>query len=82
MEGIKLNNGTIFITDGLITVRLLASGECGLSPVLYSVVEWDLRTESPDSWEYLTEGEIMTLPNGATEKILAEFSRARSILGL
>jgi len=82
MEGIKLNNGTIFITDGLITVRLLASGECGLSPVLYSVVEWDLRTESPDSWEYLTEGEIMNLPNGATEKILAEFSRARSILGL
>ena len=82
MEGIKLNNGTIFITDGLITVRLLASGECGLSPVLYSVVEWDLRTESPDSWEYLTEGEIMNLPNGATEKILAEFSKVRNILGL
>ena len=82
MKGIILSSGAIFVTDGLITVRLCANGECGVSPISYSVLEWDLRMEDPNKWDYLTEGEIMNLPNGAAEKILAEISKARSVLGL
>ncbi len=78
MRGIKLSHGTIFITDGLITVRVLKSGEVGVSPVSYNTLEWDLQSESPDSWEYLTQGEIESLPE--FEKINEIFERTRKLL--
>ena len=80
MKGIRLSHGAVFVTDGRLTVRLLPSGACGISPVSYNVLEWDLRTESPDSWEYLSEAEIRALPDGGAEKILAAFDNARRIL--
>ena len=82
MKGIRLENRAVFVTDGSMTVRLLPNGECGISPVLYSVLEWDLRTERPDTWEYLTEGELACLPDGGMEKILAAFAKAQEALGI
>ena len=78
MKGIKLSHGTIFITDGLITVRVLASGEVGVSPTSYQTLEWQLQSESPDSWDYLTTGEIESLPK--YQEILLVFENTRKLL--
>ena len=76
VHGIKLAHGTIFVTDGVFTVRLLKNGECTLSPITYRTLEWDLRTENPENWEYMTESDIRTLPDGAYEKIKAIFEES------
>ena len=81
MKGIRLSHGVIFVTDGLYTVRLLPSGECGTSPLLYSSLEWELRTEPPHTWDYISEWEIRNLPDGGYEKILAAFEKIRNLLG-
>ena len=75
MKGIRLSHGTVFVTDGISTVRLLASGECGVSPVLYFVLERDMQYEPPTEWEYLTESQIRDLPDGGYDKILSVFER-------
>ena len=77
LKGIRLSHGAVFVTDGLFTVRHLPSGECGPSPISYGVLEHDLATEPPDRWDYLTEGEILSLPEG--EKILAAFRSLRDL---
>ena len=75
MNGIRLSHGTVFVSDGLFTVRLLPTGECGPSPVLLSSLEWELRTEPPHTWDYMTDGEIRALPGGGFEKICAAFEK-------
>lgn len=80
MRGIRLACGTIFVSDGLVTVRLLKSGECEVSPIAYEVVEWDLRTEPPEKWEYITESDLRDLPNGGYDKIRAVLNNTRKIL--
>ena len=81
MKGIRLSHGTVFATDGLTTARLLKSGECGVSPIAYEVLEWDLRTEPPESWEYVSEAELRELPDGGYERLLAVFEDVKKILG-
>ena len=81
MKGIKLSHGVLFVTDGIFTVRYLPSGECGASPIAYNVLEWDLRTESPDSWDYVGESELRYLPDGGYEKICECFEKLCGILG-
>ena len=71
MKGIRLSHGAVFVTDGLHTVRLLPSGQCGPSPIAYPVLEWDLRCENPNSWEYLTNGDIEGLDG--YDKIFSAF---------
>ena len=80
MKGIRLSHGAIFVTDGTHTVRLLPSGKCTVSPISYATLEWDLRTEPPESWDYVLEGELRSLPNGAYEKILAVFDGLYDVL--
>ncbi len=80
MKGIRLASGAVFVSDGRYTVRLLSSGACDISPVAYEVLEWDLRTEPPDKWEYLTESEILALPGGAFEKIRKVLDASYQIL--
>jgi len=82
LKGIKLDHGTVFVTDGYITVRLLKSGECTLSPITYMVLEYDLCFENPASWDYMSEREIMDLPDGAADRILAILKETRDRLGL
>jgi hypothetical protein len=78
MIGIKLSHGVIFVNDGLITVRVLPSGEVGVSPVTFQTLEWQLKNEPLDSYDYLTEGEIESLKD--YDKILLEFKRVKDIL--
>ena len=80
MKGIKLSHGVIFVTDGLHTVRLLKDGKCGVSPILYENLEWDLKTERPETYEYLTEGDIKDLPDGGYQKILDTFNKTYTAL--
>lgn len=80
MKGIRLSHGVIFATDGLITVRLSKDGVCGASPIAYEVLEWDLRTEPPESWEYLTEAELRALDDGGYDKICATIKYIRNTL--
>ena len=77
MRGIRLSHGVLFVTDDHLTVRLLPSGECGASPISYEVLEWDLRTEPPDSWDYLDEAAIRALPDGGFESIRSAFAKMR-----
>lgn len=81
LKGIRLSHGAVFVTDGLHTVRLLPSGECGTSPILYGSLEWNLRTEPPETWDYVCEHELRSLPNGGYEKICAAFEKTRKTLG-
>ena len=39
MKGVRLSNGTVFVSDGLITVKMSKDGECGASPIAYEVLE-------------------------------------------
>ena len=70
MKGIRLSHGAVFVTDGLWTVRLLPSGKCTPSPISYAILEHDMASEPPSRWEYIGEGEILSLPNGGGEKIV------------
>ena len=81
MKGIRLSHGVVFVSDGLYTVRLLANGECGVSPITLPALEWDLRTEPPSSWSYLAEEDIKNLPNNGYEKIQEVFAKIRAVLG-
>ena len=67
MRGIQLAHGAIFVEKNGVTVRIL-NGKCELSPIMLPVLEWDLRTEPPDTWDYLTEGDV----RGLGEDIYAE----------
>ena len=73
MKGIAYPFGTIFVTDGRYTLRKTKRTDWQISPVSFSSIEWDLRTEPPDTWTYLTEEEIKDIPDGGYEKILALF---------
>ena len=77
MKGIRLSHGVIFVTDGVLTVRLLPSGECGISPISYNILERDMCYEPPEYWEYLDDADISALPDGATEKILGVFEELK-----
>ena len=81
LKGIKLSHGVIFVSDGLLTVRVRKNGECGISPIAYEVLEWDLRCENPNSWDYMSEYELKALPDGLYDKITAVFEKTRKILG-
>ena len=58
MRGIRLRHGVAFIECDGVTVRISADGTCGLSPILLPSLEWDLRTEPPETWEYIGESYI------------------------
>ena len=82
MQGIRLSHGAVFVTDGVFTVRLLPSGKCGASPVTYHTLEWELRTEPPSTWEYISELEIRNLPDGGFEKISAAFEDIHKLVDI
>ena len=81
MVGIKIRDGALFVQHEGVTVRVTDDGNCDLSPVLFMVLEWEMRTEPPERWEYLSESRIKALDDGVYEKVLAVVSRVNSMLG-
>lgn len=71
MKGIRLSHGVTFVEYKGMTFRILPSGECGVSPILYGTLEWDLRTEPPGTWEYVGEADIKALGDEIFGKIEA-----------
>ena len=69
MRGIRLTHGAIFVEKDGVTVKI-SRGKCSLSPILFDSLEWDLRTEPPHTWEYMTEGDI----RGLGEEIFSEIT--------
>ena len=61
MRGIKMTHGSTFVEHKGLTVRISRSGKVDVSPIMLSALEWDLRTELPSAWEYLTDGDIRSL---------------------
>lgn len=70
MKCIKLSHGTIFVKHDNVTVRITKDGKCELSPIMFSVLEWDLRTENPDSWWYLYECDIRAMDNNIYQQVV------------
>ena len=71
MRGIQIRGGALFIEHEGITVRVMPDGTCDLSPVLLMALEWELHTEPPQRWDYLTESQIKALDHGVYEQVLA-----------
>lgn len=81
MRGIKLSHGTIFIEHRGITVKITQDGQCEISPIMLDVLEWDLRTEPPSSWDHIYESEIRSLDGGVFDKAMAVVDKALGLLG-
>ena len=78
MRGIRLNWGVTFVEYDGVPIRINADGTCGLSPILFPALEWDLRTENPETWEYICESD---LGEDIRKKIQCIVEKYRGILG-
>ena len=58
MRGIKLSHGVSFVEYEGVTIRISADGKCALSPILLPSLEWELRTEPPEKWTYITDSDV------------------------
>ena len=73
-----MNWGVTFVECDGVTVRINADGKGGLSPIMFPVLEWDLRTEPPETWEYIFESD---LSEDTREQIKRITEKYRDILG-
>ena len=78
MRGIRLRHGVSFVECDGVTIRIKADGTCELSPITLSALEWDLRTEPPNTWDYIFESD---LSEDIREKIQCIVEKYRGILG-
>lgn len=81
MRGIRLSHGVTFVECDGVTVRISAKGKCELSPIMFASLEWDMRTEPPEKWRYLTESDIASLGKktlGEIDRVVAE---VKDVLG-
>ena len=78
MRGIRLSRGVTFVEQDGVTVRIKADGTCGLSPIMLPSLEWDLRTEPPETWEYIFESDLNEDTREQIKRIVETY---RGILG-
>ena len=81
MRGIKLKHGVIFLEIDGVSIKIKANGEVDLSPILFDSLEWEMRTEPPSEWEYVTEGDIRAMSAGIYEAAKAKADAVNKILG-
>ena len=75
MRGIRLSHGVIFVECDGVTVRILADGKCGLSPIMLPSLEWDLRCEPPETWDYLFDSDIDEDMRAQIKAVIAKFNK-------
>lgn len=80
MIGIQITGGALFVEHEGVTVRVSKNGKCEVSPVLFRSLEWELRTEPPNRWDYLYEHQIQALPGCVYEQVLAVVDRVHTLL--
>ena len=81
MRGIKLQHGVAFVEHDGVTVRIHADGKCDLSPILLPALEWDLRTEPPETWTYITDSDIDTFGKDTRQQIERIVATFNEIIG-
>lgn len=79
MRGIKIKNGATFVEYKGRTYRLSADGWT-VSPIAFSVLEWDLRTEPPHTYDYMTESDIRNMGEGVYAELIALSERLLTML--
>ena len=75
MRGIRLRHGVSFVECDGVTLRIKSDGICELSPITLSVLEWDLRTEPPDTWDYIFESDINESTREQIRRIVEKYRR-------
>ena len=78
MRGIRLSHGVSFVEYDGVTVRVNADGTCDLSPIQLPALEWDLRTEPPETWNYLCDRDIDEQTRMRIEAVVRRF---QSVVG-
>ena len=81
MRGIRLRHGVTFIEYDGVTLRIKADGICELSPITLSALEWDLRTEPPETWDYIFGSDLESFGEDTREQIRRIVEKYRSVLG-
>ena len=79
MRGIRLRHGVCFVEYGGVTVRIKADGTCGLSPITLPALEWDLRCEPPEAWDYIGDADIDALGEDIREQLERIAEKYRSL---
>ena len=79
MRGIRLRHGVCFVEYDGITVRISADGTCGLSPITLPALEWDLRCEPPETWDYIFASDLDSFGKETREEIERIVARVREI---
>ena len=79
MRGIKLKHGVTFVEVDGVTVRIKSDGACELSPIMLPSLEWDLRTEPPNSWDYVYDSDIKALGEDVLRQIGEIVANVRKI---
>ena len=77
MRGIRLRHGVTFVEHDGVTVRIKADGTCELSPIMLPSLEWDLRCEPPEAWDYIFGSDIVADTREKVERIV---EKVRGIL--
>ena len=80
MRGIKLRHGVSFVEVDGITIRISKDGTCKLSQILLPSLEWDLRTEPPETWDYISEAEIASYGENTLRQIEAIVTKFNKII--
>lgn len=79
MKGIRLKHGVSFVECDGVTVRINKDGSCELASLLLPSLEWDLRCEPPESWDYIYDSDIDSLCENARQKIEETVRKFRDI---
>ena len=79
MRGIRLRHGVAFVEYDGVTVRIKADGTCEHSPVMLDSLEWDLRCEPPETWDYIFESDLDSFGKDTRERIVRIVERVRNI---
>lgn len=75
MRGIRLRHGVSFVECDGVTLRIKSDGICELSPITLSALEWDLRTEPPETWDYIFESDLNKSTREQIEQIVKNYRR-------
>ena len=74
MRAMKLKHGVVFAERDGITLRFL-HGKWEISPIAYDALEWDLRGDGPDAYEYFTESDLRGLGDAEWAEMNALFDK-------
>lgn len=80
MRVIKLRHGVSFVEVDGITIRISKDGKCELLRILLPSLEWDLRTEPPETWDYLYPSDIEALDEDTRKQLEAIVAKFRKTI--